>query len=153
MGEKMNEKAEIPKKTVPVTGNSGVHLINFVTAGLGGITGWTVVHPLNTLSVRMNLAAALKDPKSKHFLGFTRDLIKREGIRSLYAGLTAGWTRQIFYSTSVFGFFEVIRDQIGKYREIDLFSRSLAGICSGGFRFTIYFPSFVVNTLLLFLQE
>ena len=31
-------------------------LVSFVTAGLGGMVGWVVVHPFNTASVRMNLA-------------------------------------------------------------------------------------------------
>lgn len=31
-------------------------LAKFTTAGLAGILGWIVVHPFNTLAVRMNLA-------------------------------------------------------------------------------------------------
>lgn len=31
-------------------------LAKFTTAGLAGIMGWVVIHPFNTLAVRMNLA-------------------------------------------------------------------------------------------------
>ena len=94
--------------------------------------GWTVVHPLNTLSVRMNLAIASNDQSTKRLLPFFTNILRKEGIRSLYRGLSAGLMRQIFYSTSVFGFFEVIRDRIAKYREVDFITRAAAGICSGG---------------------
>lgn len=110
------------------------HLLNFTTAGCGGMMGWMIVHPFNTLSVRMNLALATNDTfrTKKGFLPFAYQIIQKEGIKSLYSGLTAGLTRQIFYSTSVFGFFEIFRDQMSKYREIDYKSRAVAGICSGG---------------------
>ena len=51
---------------------------------------------------------------------------------SLYNGLSAGVTRQVFYATSRFGLFEVFRDAMAKYRETDLFSRLLTGCASGG---------------------
>jgi solute carrier family 25 oxoglutarate transporter 11 len=112
--------------------------VNFSTAGMGGIIGWTIVHPLNTLSVRMNLSLAQKPSASvKHpsFLQFTRQLIHKEGTSALYEGITAGWTRQIFYSTSVFGFYEIFRDFLRKTsngnEEITYAGRFLAGIGSG----------------------
>jgi solute carrier family 25 oxoglutarate transporter 11 len=29
--------------------------VNFSTAGMGGILGWILIHPMNTVAVRMNL--------------------------------------------------------------------------------------------------
>ena len=68
----------------------------FGTSGLGGILGWIVVHPFNTLAVRMNLnnMSAPAGP-SKSFFSFASALIKREGATSLYAGLGAGCLRQV----------------------------------------------------------
>lgn len=58
-------------------------------------------------------------------------MIAKEGVLTLYSGLSAGITRQIFYATSRFGLFEVFRDKMAQYRETDLFSRLLTGCASG----------------------
>ena len=59
----------------------------------------------------------------------------------LYRGLSAGIVRQIFYSTSRFGLFEVLRDEVAKYRKIDLASRLAVGIVSGGIAALISCPA------------
>eukprot|EP00040_Diaphanoeca_grandis_P022992 m.124442 g.124442 ORF g.124442 m.124442 type:complete len:297 (-) comp29061_c0_seq1:596-1486(-) len=100
--------------------------VNFATAGLGGIGGWWVVHPFNTLAVRMNLAG-----KGVGFPAFAADQIKRKGFGSLYDGIGAGTVRQIFYATSRFGLFEVFRDQVAKYREVGPLERIGCGLSSG----------------------
>eukprot|EP01040_Poterioochromonas_malhamensis_P013556 gene13556-14916_t len=115
--------------------------VNFITAGLGGIIGWTVVHPLNTLSIRMNLIIAQnaglqqiqkQQQQRLSFVRFSTDIIKNESVGALYRGLTAGWVRQIFYSTSIFGFFEIFRDQLAKYsNDMGYAARAVAGIGSG----------------------
>lgn len=110
-------------------------VITFASAGAGGLIGWTIVHPLNTLSVRRNLSMArvidvnikMKNNSLKDFIS---NIIRQEGFGAFYKGITAGWTRQIFYSTSVFGFFEVFRDIIAKDRELDYLSRLMAGVGS-----------------------
>jgi hypothetical protein len=83
--------------------------MTFATAGLGGILGWTIVHPANTCAVKMNLLSARLGPGEKlpSFFSFSSKLIKTEGVKGLYAGLGAGCVRQIFYATSRFGLFEV----------------------------------------------
>ena len=113
--------------------------VNFVTSGLGGIIGWTVVHPLNTLSIRMNLIIAQNaglqpiQQQRLSFVRFSTDIIKNESVGALYRGLTAGWVRQIFYSTSIFGFFEIFRDHLAKYsNDMGYGARAVAGIGSGG---------------------
>jgi len=111
----------------------------FVTAGLGGVLGWMVVHPFNTIAIRMNLAAASAGARdaaavaaaNQSFPAFTQAIVKNEGFGSLYKGLSAGITRQIFYATSRFGLFEVFRDQMAKYRDTDLVSRLTVGMASG----------------------
>ena len=96
----------------------------FATSGLGGIVGWILVHPFNTLAVRMNLASMSgKAPKS--FGAFSTELIGKEGVGSLYAGLGAGCLRQVFYATSRLGLFETFRDMAVKYREVSHKSLSL----------------------------
>jgi solute carrier family 25 oxoglutarate transporter 11 len=90
-------------------------LINFGTAGLAGVLAWIVIHPANTLAIRMNLATMKGDGSAKapptSFIKFSKQVIGQEGIATLYRGLSAGITRQIFYATSRFGLFEVCRYQ------------------------------------------
>lgn len=107
--------------------------VSFATAGLGGLIGWMGVHPFNTLSIRMNLVGASGGTgPAKSFLTFATDVVKKEGVIGLYSGLSAGLLRQLFYATSRFGFFEVFRDELAKYRETDFLSRLIAGSTSGG---------------------
>jgi solute carrier family 25 (mitochondrial oxoglutarate transporter), member 11 len=106
--------------------------VNFATAGLGGLLGWIVIHPFNTLSIRMNLASSSGVLTETSFPKFSYNIVSKEGFGSLYKGLGAGLLRQLFYATSRFGFYEVFRDWLAKYREIDFLSRMICGIFSGG---------------------
>lgn len=115
------------KKEVPIPSS-----VNFTTAGMGGLIGWAVVHPFNTVGVRMNLATASGGTVKPSFLPYLISTVKNQGVSSLYAGLGAGLLRQVFYSTARFGFFEVFRDKLAEYRPTDLLSRLLAGVTSGG---------------------
>jgi len=107
--------------------------VNFTTAGLGGIMGWLLIHPINTLAVRKNLALYSQPSAPRVSLWtFYRNIVVKEGHASLYRGLSAGVTRQIFYATSRFGLFELFRDSLAKYRQTDFWSRLLVGCASGG---------------------
>lgn len=99
----------------------------FATSGLGGVLGWAVVHPANTLAVRMNLSSM--QGKQFHF----RTMIQESGWMGLYDGLTAGVLRQVFYATTRFGLFETFRDMLHEYRgHTDFASRVLVGAATGG---------------------
>lgn len=124
--------------------------VNFATAGLGGLLGWGVIHPFNTLGIRMNLASSsgCASASNTSFISFASNIIKKEGYLSLYNGLEAGLMRQFFYATSRFGFFEVFRDEIAKYREVDFLTRFVAGVTSGG---NIYWKSILFIFILIFI--
>ena len=105
----------------------------FGTAGLGGIGAWCVIHPFNTVAVRLNLST-LSNPAAAadmNFVTVARSMASTGGIRSFYDGLSAGIVRQIFYATSRFGLFEVFRDEVAKHREIDFAARVGVGLASG----------------------
>lgn len=90
--------------------------------------GWCVVHPFNTVCVRMNLATASGSPKGNlSFVKYLSSTVKEAGFMSLYAGLSAGLLRQTCYATSRFGLFEVFRDEMAKYRPTDIWSRLSTG--------------------------
>ena len=115
----------------------------FATAGGGGILGWWVVHPFNTLAVRMNLLGASLPAGEKlpSFYTFAKDGIQKNGIKSLYDGIGAGTIRQIFYATSRFGLFEVIRDQMAGDGPVTTPMRLSAGLVSGGMAAVIACPA------------
>ena len=79
--------------------------MNFATAGTGGIMGWCVVHPFNTLSIRLNLASMntnngpVPSQSRPSSIALIRNIIQQDGIKSLYHGLSAGIVRQICFST------------------------------------------------------
>jgi solute carrier family 25 (mitochondrial oxoglutarate transporter), member 11 len=101
----------------------------FITSGLGGCAGWIIVHPANTLAVRMSLAAM----NNKKF-NFQTMIRESGGYLGLYAGLSAGVLRQVFYATSRFGLFETIRDMVHEYRGgyTDAPARVAIGAVTGG---------------------
>jgi len=140
----MSRGRVIPGTVAITTSPTGPPLpmsISFGTAGMGGILGWLVIHPANTVAVRLNLfSMANPTAPSPSFLTFFKDLVKSEGAAGLYAGLGAGVLRQVFYATSRFGLFEVFRDQMAKYRETDVLSRLLTGCASGGIAALISCP-------------
>lgn len=99
----------------------------FATSGLGGCIGWAVIHPANTLAVRMSLASMSGKPFS--FKG----MIAESGWGGLYDGLSAGILRQVFYATSRFGLFETFRDKLHEYRgKTDFAARVGIGAVTGG---------------------
>ncbi|EOD10848.1 hypothetical protein EMIHUDRAFT_215087 [Emiliania huxleyi CCMP1516] len=103
------------------------------TSGLGGVLGWICVHPFNTLAVRMNLSVMSSGgAPPAPFASFASDLIKREGVAGLYAGLGAGCLRQVFYATSRYGLFETFRDALAKYRKTDFAQRFATASVAGG---------------------
>jgi solute carrier family 25 (mitochondrial oxoglutarate transporter), member 11 len=125
--------ASAPSASGPASKRPITPLINFSTAGLGGLIGWCCVHPFNTLSIRMNLATASGGSNVPlSFFQYSTQVIQKDGPLSLYTGLGAGLLRQLFYATARFGFFEVFRDELAKYRETDFISRMIAGVSAGG---------------------
>ncbi len=89
------------------------------------------MHPFNTVGVRMNLATS-SGGSSVSFFPYFLETVKTKGFMSLYSGLSAGLTRQLFYATSRLGIFEVMRDEMAKVRPTDLVSRLVTGMASGG---------------------
>eukprot|EP00538_Stauroneis_constricta_P013636 CAMPEP_0119568078 /NCGR_PEP_ID=MMETSP1352-20130426/37836_1 /TAXON_ID=265584 /ORGANISM="Stauroneis constricta, Strain CCMP1120" /LENGTH=316 /DNA_ID=CAMNT_0007617417 /DNA_START=74 /DNA_END=1024 /DNA_ORIENTATION=- len=99
----------------------------FATSGLGGVLGWCVVHPANTIAVRASLASM----QGKTFNFST--MVKEQGLMSVYDGLSAGLMRQVFYASSRFGLFETFRDMLHEYRgKTDFASRVVVGAITGG---------------------
>lgn len=90
----------------------------------------------------MSLASASGNvAKGDSFFAFSSKIVREKGFKSLYNGLSAGITRQIFYASSRFGLFEVFRDELTKYRPTDMWSRLAAGCVSGAIAALISCPA------------
>eukprot|EP00439_Symbiodinium_sp_Y106_P087401 s397_g49.t2 len=106
--------------------------VAFSTSGVGGIFGWIFIHPVNTLAIRMNLAS-MQNPGAKlNLVTFAMDTVKKSGFASLYNGLGAGIWRQVFYASSRYGLFQVFRDTLTQYREMDFAARLSCATAAGG---------------------
>jgi len=106
----------------------------FFTGGFGGCAAWVVIHPVNTLAIRTNLASltAPAGTASPSFVSVATNAVKSDGIAALYQGLGAGIWRQASYATARLGLFEVYRDWLAKYRETDFLSRLSTAVAAGG---------------------
>ncbi len=90
----------------------------------------------------MSLASMSGAVEKQSFAAFSSNLIKQQGFMSLYAGLSAGITRQVFYATSRFGLFETFRDSYkAKFGSIDFKARMVCGITSGAIAAGISCPA------------
>ena len=91
----------------------------------------------------MNLAtmAAGANGPPLSFPAYITNMVKTQGVMSLYSGLSAGLLRQCFYATSRVGFFELLRDEMAKYRPTDFLSRLIVGVVSGGMAAVISCPA------------
>lgn len=118
----MPEPTKMRERTPASTGQK------FFTAGLAGCMGWGVVHPFNTCAVRMNLATV----KGQSFGSFFMQSVRKPGgLKSLYDGLSAGLIRQMFYASSRFALFEILRDEAAKHTPTTIWTRLGVGCVSG----------------------
>jgi solute carrier family 25 (mitochondrial oxoglutarate transporter), member 11 len=119
-------------------------LANFATAGFGGVFGWIIVHPFNTVAVRMSLASmnSANVGKQLSFPAYFAKTVRENGIMTVYNGLGAGILRQVFYASSRFGLFEVFRDEYVKRNgSVDLLGRLGCGVVSGSIAAFISCPA------------
>lgn len=115
--------------------------LSFGTNAFGGLLAWAVIHPMNTLGVRLNLSSATSPTGRTSFFTFSSSIVKNEGFLTLYSGLGAGFVRQIFYATSRLGFYEVFRDGMAKRRQLGFLERCVLASTAGGLAAVISCPA------------
>lgn len=101
--------------------------VTFGVAGVGGCIAWSIIHPVNTLGVRLNLYS---EPIS--FPKFASQVVRQEGFLTLYKGLGAGLLRQSVYATGRLGIYEIMRDEVAKRRALDFPTRFALASTAGG---------------------
>merc|ERR1719188_913724 len=104
-----------------------------VTGALAGMVATTCTQPLDTLKVRVQVAAA--SGKSVSPLTVASKTIKDEGCLVFYKGLSAGLMRQVIYTGGRFGLFDTLmeRSQDPMFDAVPGFAKkSLCAITAGG---------------------
>jgi solute carrier family 25 oxoglutarate transporter 11 len=95
--------------------------VTFAQSGLGGVTGWLFVHPLDVVKVRLQLQVRggvcfilfIQGEGAKtSTMGVVRNVLAQEGAAALYAGLSAAVMRQAVYTTARLAFYDIIRDAL-----------------------------------------
>ncbi|XP_012282349.1 mitochondrial 2-oxoglutarate/malate carrier protein [Orussus abietinus] len=93
----MSEKEEAKPKPLPP-------VVNFLKAGLSGMCGTCICHPMDVMKNRMQMSPGV--PVSE----IIKKISKTEGIFSFYSGLSAGLVRQATYTTTRLGIYNQLQD-------------------------------------------
>merc|ERR1711879_993742 len=104
-----------------------------VTGALAGMTATTCTQPLDTLKVRVQVAAA--SGKSVSPFTVASQTLKNEGPLVLYKGLSAGLVRQVIYTGGRFGLFDTLteRSKDPMFDSVPGFAKkSVCAITAGG---------------------
>ncbi len=81
----------------------------FVFGGIAGICATSVVQPVDTIKVRIQIMG--ESSKNRQVPGpllVARDIIEKEGFRSLYRGLDSAYVRQCTYGTTRLGVYKTL---------------------------------------------
>uniref|UniRef100_A0A8H7KE50 Mitochondrial thiamine pyrophosphate carrier 1 n=1 Tax=Bionectria ochroleuca TaxID=29856 RepID=A0A8H7KE50_BIOOC len=110
----------------------------FLIGGASGLVATTVIHPIDVVKVRVQLAgqASKTGSRSSPFT-VAREIVAKGKFLDLYQGISAGYLRQIVYGTARMGLFYTFEDKLKKRahlqgREISFIDRGIAGLFAGG---------------------
>ncbi|BBN10961.1 solute carrier family 25 (mitochondrial oxoglutarate transporter), member 11 [Marchantia polymorpha subsp. ruderalis] len=121
----------------------------FVEGGLASIVAGSATHPLDLIKVRMQLqgeaaapAPALASASGSSFstsygtgtISMGRQVVRAEGVKALYSGVSASILRQVLYSSTRLGLYEVLKVQMQDEHEksLPLHKKIAAGLAAGG---------------------
>ncbi|CDR97047.1 mitochondrial carrier protein family protein, putative [Babesia bigemina] len=105
----------------------------FILGGASGCLATVCIQPIDMVKVRIQLAASAGQTKISPVALFGQ-IVKNEGLKSMYKGLDAACARQILYTTTRLGLFRTISDKLKEKQGKDTlpFSQKCAvGLFSG----------------------
>ncbi|XP_075980591.1 mitochondrial 2-oxoglutarate/malate carrier protein-like [Anticarsia gemmatalis] len=104
--------------------------MNFVIGGASGMMAICVVQPMDLLKTRMQLLGPAG--KNTSVATVASNIVKNEGVKGLYKGLSAGLFRQATYTTGRLGCFNALFDVYkAKYGTPELGVKILLGMIAG----------------------
>jgi len=107
----------------------------FVCGGSAATFASCVIHPIDLAKVRMQLYGQLNP--GKPIPGFTTiitNIVKSDGITSIYKGVDAAIGRQMVYGTARIGLHRTFSDKLVEYNDgkpINFLVKTLSGMASG----------------------
>ena len=85
----------------------------FVCGGMAACFASTCIHPIDLAKVRIQLMATLRpDAPKPSFPVLLKDMVAKDGISSVYAGLSAALMRQAIYGTARIGLHRTFSDKL-----------------------------------------
>mmetsp|Transcript_22299 Transcript_22299/g.54465 ORF Transcript_22299/g.54465 Transcript_22299/m.54465 type:complete len:298 (+) Transcript_22299:132-1025(+) len=114
----------------------------FVIGGLSAMTASTCTHPIDLVKVRMLLHGQMQRGAAAR-LTIVRDIYAGEGVRGFYRGLTAALSRQALYSTTRFGFYDLLKRALGETprRRLPYHRKVVATMCGGALAAVVACPA------------
>lgn len=96
-------------------------IIPFVIGGLSGCAASSVIQPIDTIKVRIQISGeALGAKASSNPIEVGRQIIAESGVKGLYRGLDSALFRQITYGTARLGIFKTLSENTKAKHNRDL---------------------------------
>lgn len=137
--------------TVSKASSHEIRVSKWYFGGLASAGAACCTHPLDLIKVHFQTQAASSGDASKvvarpSMWRTSVNIVKADGVLALYNGLSASLLRQLTYSTTRFGMYEVAKQQIAPHGEqIPLVQRILIAGVSGAAGGLIGTPADMVN--------
>lgn len=116
----------------------------FVCGGTAATFASCVIHPIDLAKVRMQLYGQLNPGKKvPSFPALLSEMIKRDGITSIYKGVDAAIGRQMVYGTARIGLHRSFSDKLVEMNggnPINFLQKTLSGMASGSIAVCIGTP-------------
>lgn len=107
----------------------------FVVGGGAGCLATTIVQPADVVKVRQQGLGQGSRVRIPNALSVARSLVASEGVRGLYAGISAAYARQLVYGSARLGLFRTFSDALRARRPpgrpLPLHEKALAGLGAG----------------------
>uniref|UniRef100_A0A8C9S4D3 Mitochondrial 2-oxoglutarate/malate carrier protein n=1 Tax=Scleropages formosus TaxID=113540 RepID=A0A8C9S4D3_SCLFO len=118
----------------PVKPKTSPKSIKFLFGGLAGMGATVFVQPLDLVKNRMQLSGqGSKAREYKTSLHAVASILRNEGFRGIYTGLSAGLLRQATYTTTRLGIYTVLFERLSKADGTppNFFIKALIGMTAG----------------------
>ncbi|KAI3434506.1 hypothetical protein D9Q98_002580 [Chlorella vulgaris] len=101
----------------------------FVNGGASGMMSTVIIQPIDMVKVRIQLG------EKGNPIAIATNMIKTQGLGSLYKGLSAGLLRQATYTTARLGIYNNIFEaakEMNNNKPLPLWQKALCGLTAGG---------------------
>ncbi|KAJ6220883.1 hypothetical protein RDWZM_006695 [Blomia tropicalis] len=129
-----------------MTNLNEIRVSKWYFGGLASAGAACCTHPLDLIKVHFQTAKnSLIDGSRPTLLSTTSKIISNDGFLSLYNGLTASLLRQLTYSTTRFGIYEVAKQQLSSDGNVPFYQRVILAGISGAAGGVVGSPADMIN--------